>query len=102
MFAARVHGATGDWARAEALLKTAIDADPSNLEAYGLLGQLYASQNRLDAARDAFEADRQTAPGSVSAHTVVALIHEMQGNIAEARQRYERIVQTRSRRRRRV
>jgi len=93
VFAARIHGATGDWARAEALLKTAIEIDPSGLEAYGLLGQLYASQNRLDAARETFEGIVRQRPEQVSAHTVVALIHEMQGNTAAARQRYERIVQ---------
>ena len=42
VFAARIHGAAGDWARAEALLKTAIETDPARLEAYSLLGQLYA------------------------------------------------------------
>ena len=94
VFGARIHGATGSWARAESLLKGAIDVDASNLEAFRLLGHLYASQNRLDAARDAFEAIANTRPEEVSAHTMVAMIHEMQGNIAEARQRYERIVRT--------
>jgi tetratricopeptide (TPR) repeat protein len=93
MFAARVHGAVGDWTRAEKLLTDAIDIDPNSLEAYGLLGQLYARENRLDAAREAFEAIAAQRPNAVSARTVVALIDEIRGNLAEARKGYERIVQ---------
>ena len=92
VFAARIHGGTGDWTRAEGLLKTAIETDPASLEAYGLLGQLYTSQNRLDAARETFEEVVKRRPEDVSAHTLVALIDEMQGNTAAARQRYEHIV----------
>jgi tetratricopeptide (TPR) repeat protein len=93
VFAARVYWATGDSTRPESLLRTAIDLDPDSLEAYGLLGKLYALQKRLDAARQTFEAIATERPDAVSAHTVVALIDEMQGRQSEARKRYERIVQ---------
>jgi len=93
VFAAGIHGGTGDWTRAEALLKTAIETDPASLDAYSLLGQLYTSQNRLDAARETFGEVVKKRPEHVSAHTLIALIDEMEGNTTAARQRYERIVQ---------
>jgi tetratricopeptide (TPR) repeat protein len=92
VLAARVYGASDDWTRAEALLKKAIELDPSSLDAYGLLGQLYASQNRLDSARSMFEEIVKKRPGSVAAHTVVGLIHEAQGHTAEAQKWYERVL----------
>ncbi len=72
--------------------RPAIETDPASLEADSLLGQLYASQNRLDAARETFEEVVKWRQEDVSAHTLVALIEEMQGNTAAARQRYEHIV----------
>lgn len=48
--AGRTWAATGDAAKAEEFLRRAIDADPSNLDAYSLLGGLYVSQRKLDEA----------------------------------------------------
>jgi Tfp pilus assembly protein PilF len=58
-----------------------------------MLGQVYASQRKLPEARANFEKVIERQPGSVAAHTIVAILYEMEGNPAEARKRYERVLQ---------
>src|SRR5262249_17835295 len=47
ILAAKTYAANKDMAKAEDYLHKAIDADPARLEAYGLLAQVYASQQRV-------------------------------------------------------
>jgi tetratricopeptide (TPR) repeat protein len=91
--AARVYATSGDAKRTEELLRKVIDVDASNLQAFGLLGQLYASQNRLAEARASFETILKERPEAVGIHTLVAMLYEAEGNRAEARARYERVLQ---------
>jgi tetratricopeptide (TPR) repeat protein len=93
LMAARVYAAVGDGAKSENALKKVIEHDPSNLQAYGMLGQLYASQRRLSDARRNFEEVLKTQPKSVPTHTTVAILYEMEGKRSEARARYERVLQ---------
>ena len=62
--AANAYGAAKNFARAEALLVTAIEVDPASIDAYSMLGRIYLAQKRLDAARAQFEkiAARQEKP----------------------------------------
>jgi tetratricopeptide (TPR) repeat protein len=93
VLAARTYATTGDGARAEqALLKT-IEVAPGNLQAYSLLGQLYIQQRKLDQARQKFEEMAQRQPKPVGAHTMVAMILQMQGKNAEAQKRYEKVLE---------
>jgi Tfp pilus assembly protein PilF len=55
MLAAAVRSSAGDAAGAEEALGRAIEADPTQLEAYGLLAQLYIKQDRLTDARLKYE-----------------------------------------------
>ena len=89
LLAARTYMAGGNPSRAESLLKTAVQSDPSNLPAYGMLGQIYMSQNRLEDALKEFEglAARQTRP--VGAQTMAGVLLESMGKPEEARKRYE-------------
>ena len=91
--AAGGHAAAGGLDRAESLLMTAIDVDPSSMGAYSLLGRIYLSQKRLDAARTQFEkvAARQERP--VGALTLVGTIHMLQNRTPEAQQTFERVMQ---------
>jgi tetratricopeptide (TPR) repeat protein len=93
VLAARVYGAIGDTEKAEALLRKTIDVDPANLPAYGMLGQMFASQRRLEQGRASFEAILAERPHNVPAHTIIAMLYEAEGNRAEARRRYERTLQ---------
>jgi tetratricopeptide (TPR) repeat protein len=59
---------------------------------YAMLGQLYGSQNKLDAARANFEQLAAKKPNSVAAHTILGVLGEAMGNRAEARKQYEEVM----------
>ena len=92
LLAARTYGSAGDMAAAERVLRQAIDADPSLLPAYSMLGQMYLQQKRLDEARQEFDklAERHSNP--VGALTMSGMIFQGQGNLPEAQRRFERAV----------
>ena len=62
---AMAYTAVRDLPKAEAAYRRLIELDPNNFEAYGRLGAIYLSQNRLDEARRSFEemAQRQEKTG---------------------------------------
>ena len=91
--AGRTWAATGDAAKGEEFLRRAIDADPSNLDAYGQLAGLYFAQRKLDQAVVEFDKLATRQPGFVGPPTLAAMIVQWQGNEAEARRRYERLVE---------
>jgi hypothetical protein len=72
--AARAYMTTGAVDRAERTLQHVIELSPDALDAYAVLGQLYVSQQRLDAARTKFEALAGRAADPVPAQTMVAMI----------------------------
>lgn len=95
--AARAYVGMGDMAKSEQLLRQAMEADPSRIEAYGLLGQLYLTQRKLDQAIVEFDALAKRQPKNVGAPTMVAMILQMQGKGPEAQKRYEDVMQIDSR-----
>jgi cellulose synthase operon protein C len=90
--AARVYGQTRDFVAAESLLKRAIDADPSMLEAYSMLGQLYVSQNRLEDALREFDRLAGLQPSAVGPRTVVGVLHHMANRREDAKKAYEAVL----------
>ena len=90
LLAARLSTALGDTNATERWLRRVIELDPSQLEAYTLLGKFYASQRRLDEARAEFEKVAQQRPKSSTARTVVGMILQMQNRPAEAQVSYEK------------
>lgn len=93
LLAARVYGSIGDHATAEKLLQQAITSDSNNLEAYGLLGQLYTTDQRLAEATTQFEKLAEKQPKLVAAHTVVGMLLDMQNKTSDARAKYERALE---------
>ena len=91
--AGRTWAATGDAAKGEEFLRRAIDADASNLDAYGLLAGLYLSQQKPDQAVGEFDKLAARQPKAVGPPTLAAMILQSQGKDDEARQRYERLVE---------
>ena len=91
--AARAHTAAGDTQRTEQLLRRSIEIDPGHLEAYSLLGDLYASQGGCPRHGPASSTILVKQPESVALNTIVAMLYETEGNKAEARKRYERVLQ---------
>jgi tetratricopeptide (TPR) repeat protein len=91
--AGRTWAATGDRAMGEEFLRRAIEADPSNLDAYSLLGGLYFSERKLDQAIAEFDKLAARQPNAVAPQTMAGLILQAQGKNEEARRRYERLVE---------
>ena len=74
--------------RAETLLKRAIDVAPSRLEAYGLLGRIYAAQRRIDEATAQFQQLVQRNPKSIAANTMLAMLLEAGQKWPDAEKQY--------------
>jgi tetratricopeptide (TPR) repeat protein len=92
LLSARVYGAVNDLPRTEQTLLQLIEKDPSQLQAYGMLGQIYIAQRRLDEAVTRFEQMAQKQPRPVAPYTMIGLIRQMQGRDADAQQIYERVM----------
>jgi tetratricopeptide (TPR) repeat protein len=92
LLAARTYLTMKDSAAAEKALRAAIDADPSRLAPYEMLGQLYLSQEKLELALKEFEAlsTRQAKP--VASLTMIGMILEQQGKVDAAIKRYEDVL----------
>ncbi len=93
MLAARTQAATGDLAGSEQLLRRVLQKDASYLPAYAALGQVYLRQRKLDAALTEFEAMAQKDPKPVAALTLSGIILQAQGKDADAKARFERVMQ---------
>jgi len=90
---ARVAVAKRDLPAAEVSLRKAIETDPAALEAYGMLGQVYLSQSKLDQAKAEFETVAKKNPRSVGAQTLIGMILQQQGKATEAMEQYRRTVE---------
>ena len=88
ILAARTYVAANEPAKAEDVLKRAIGANPANLDAYSLLGQLYINQHRVAEARARFQQIAALDPQSVSAHTMLGMLLEADGKPADAEAEY--------------
>ena len=90
LLAAQTRMSVKDLAGAEQLLVRAVQIDPSVLPAYGLLGQIYLTQHRLDEAVAQFEKLASTQERPVGALTAAGMIYELQNRPNEARKAFER------------
>jgi tetratricopeptide (TPR) repeat protein len=92
MLAARFAQGTGDKTNAEKFLRQVLQKDPSRLEAYQILGEMYAKQQRLDDARKEFEEVVKRQPQSIPARTMIGMILDAQQKPGESMKIYEGIV----------
>jgi tetratricopeptide (TPR) repeat protein len=90
ILAGRAYASAGNPAKAEELLKKAIDLEPAKLQAYGLLGALYISQKRLGDARDQYTELTKKNPRSVPASTMLGMIMEAQRDLPAAEAQYQK------------
>lgn len=93
LIAARAHLAARDYGSAEDALRKLIEIDPQRIDAYTLLGRLYATQHRLDEAIREFDEIAKRQPKSVGAHTAVATLQLAQNRRAEAKARYQKVLE---------
>lgn len=92
VLAGRTFAIGGNLQRSEAVLKKAVEVDPSHLEAYHVLGQIYVRQNKLDDARREYERLASRRPDNVATQTMIAMILQTQAKLPEAKQVYEKIL----------
>jgi tetratricopeptide (TPR) repeat protein len=90
-----VEFAAGNAGGAEQTLKAIIARDASQLEAYELLGRLYAGQGRVDDAVQQYEAVAQrSATGAAGARTMIGMLQEARKDRESARRAYEQALES--------
>jgi tetratricopeptide (TPR) repeat protein len=88
----------GETAAAESAFRTAVELDPSLLDAYSALGGMFASQKRLDEARAEFEKLAQARPqAAAGSYTLIGILYQAQNRNADARAAYEKAIASDSR-----
>jgi tetratricopeptide (TPR) repeat protein len=92
LLAGRAYFAMKDWAAGETALRSAISADPSLVDTYHLLGELYIRQNKLDLALSEFQSLAQHQQKPISALTMSGMILEQQGKTDLAKKHYEDVL----------
>jgi Flp pilus assembly protein TadD len=80
----------GESQRAESAFRHVLEVNPSNFQAYGMLGSFYLRSGHLDEAKKEFEEMARKQPNSAAAATtMVGTILTLQGKTDEARAQYE-------------
>jgi tetratricopeptide (TPR) repeat protein len=92
ILSARIELAAGQTAEAEKTLRDVVTADPSQLDAYDLLGRIAMANGQIDRARSEYQALAARSPAPAGALTLVGMIDEARGNRDGARQQYQRVV----------
>jgi tetratricopeptide (TPR) repeat protein len=90
LIAARTFLAARDFDRAEQTLRQVIQSTPQHLDAYPLLGFVYAAQGRVAEAAHEFDEVVRRQPGDVAALTMAGVLYEGSNRRAEAKARYEK------------
>lgn len=96
LVAAKVRLAAQDPAKAEAFLKELIARDPSRLEGFSLLGQLYVNQKRVAEAKQEFGELARTQPSAAGVLTMMGLLSEADQDEDGAMKWYDKAVQANS------
>ena len=92
LLAAQVYGVQRDLGRAETSLRRVIQIDPTSTRAYAMLAGVLLTAGKLDAARVEFDQMAQRDNRNIGAQTMAAMIVHSQSKTAEAKKRYETIV----------
>jgi Tfp pilus assembly protein PilF len=92
LLASRIYAAERDYSTAEATLRRAIQIDSTSTQAYGMLAGVLLRSGRLDAARAEYDQIAQREPKNVGAQTISAMIVQSQNKTADAKKRYEAII----------
>jgi tetratricopeptide (TPR) repeat protein len=92
LLSARVNLAGGKTSEAEQELRELVTADPSQLDAYDLLGRIAMSNGQLDRALSEYKALADRSKSPAGALTLMGMIEEARGNRDKARQHYEAVL----------
>jgi putative PEP-CTERM system TPR-repeat lipoprotein len=91
--AAKVYIAAGNLSKSETLLRQALDVAPAMPDPYLMLTEIYRTQNRVDAARNEFDALVQRDAANVGARAMGAILTHVQGHIDDATRRYQQTLE---------
>lgn len=91
---ARVHAYKSDWGRAETTLLKAIELEPNQIAAYGLLAETYRARKDDPATAARVDSLLSKHAGEEMAVVVAAQYFSSVGNAAKARQAYEAFLTT--------
>ena len=97
MLAARLDVLQKRPADAERRLLQILEKQPSRLDAYEMLGQIYLQQGQLDQALQRYRAMSEHAPHASGPATMVGMILQAKGDRAGARAQYEAVLKADSR-----
>jgi tetratricopeptide (TPR) repeat protein len=90
---ARIDMAAGELASAAETLSAVVAEDPSQLDAYQLLGSIYAAQGKTADAVAQYQRIAERSPGAAAgARTMVGMLKESQNDRAGAREVYQQVV----------
>jgi tetratricopeptide (TPR) repeat protein len=92
ILSARVALAAGKPAEAEQTLRALVTADPSQLDAYDLLGRIAMANGQMDKALTEYQSLASHSKTPAGPLTLVAMIQEARGDRDAARQQYERVL----------
>lgn len=92
---AQAYGMQKDYAKAEANLRAAIQADSTSSRAYAMLASLLLASGKVDEARAEFDRMAKRDSTNVAWSTMAAMIvHSQPNKKEEAKKRYEEILKT--------
>jgi tetratricopeptide (TPR) repeat protein len=92
---AQAYAQQKEYPKAEADLRTAIQADSTSSRAYAMLASLLLASGKVEAAREEFDRMAKRDPGNVGWSTMAAMIvHSQPNKKDEAKKRYEDILKT--------
>lgn len=93
LLSARTSMALNDLPDAEKTLRRVIELAPADTSAYGLLGQVYLAQRRLDQAQAEFDQLARRNTKDVGSRTLAAVIAHTKNALEDAKTRYRAILE---------
>ena len=93
LLSARVDLAAGKTVEAETALRELVTADPSQLDAYDLLGRIAMSKGQMDRALAEYKVLAERPSSRAGALTLMGMIEEARGNQDAARRHYEDVLE---------
>ena len=93
VLAAKIYRLSGDTAKMQQALHRAVELDPSNPEAFGMLGHSYLAEGKITEAKAQYSETVRLQPNSVGALTMLGLLNYAEGNRVEAQRWWEKALE---------
>jgi Flp pilus assembly protein TadD len=90
LLSAQVQLAAGQADQGERILRDIVAADAAQLEAYDLLGRIYAASGQIDRALAEYRSLAARLPAPAPVFTMIGLLEDARGDQAAARAGYEK------------